>query len=111
TDLCAAVALAQIRKYEASLLPRRRQIYGIYERYFSSHDWAKLQPSVAGPRQSANHLLMLQVLDFNEAQRDRLIQEMGRGGVATNVHFVPLPRLSLFAGKGYRIEDFPVADR
>lgn len=52
---------------------------------------------------------MLQILDFNEAQRDLLIQKMGESGVATNVHFVPLPKLSLFRNLGYMQEEFPRA--
>lgn len=108
-DLCAAVALAQLRQYASRLLPRRREIYQRYTRCFEGQSWARIQPGQSGPRQSSHHLLMLQILDFNESQRDQLIQKMGEQGVATNVHFVPLPKLTLFRNLGYVLEDFPMA--
>jgi dTDP-4-amino-4,6-dideoxygalactose transaminase len=30
-------------------------------------------------------------------------------GVAVNVHFIPMPMLTLFKDLGYKIEDFPVS--
>ena len=38
-----------------------------------------------------------------------IIKEVMKSGIAVNVHFQPLPMLTVFKEKGYRIEDFPVA--
>ena len=43
------------------------------------------------------------------AFRNALIEAMGAAGVATNVHYKPLPLLSAYRDLGFRIEDFPNA--
>jgi len=44
-----------------------------------------------------------------EAQRDEVIRLVAEQGIALNVHFQPLPLLSLYKGLGYRMEDYPNA--
>ena len=38
-----------------------------------------------------------------------MIEKMAKAGVATNVHFIPMPMLTLFKNLGYKIEDYPRA--
>ena len=52
---------------------------------------------------------MLRLNGVSEQQRDDLITEMNSLGVSTNVHFVPLPMLTLFKDLGYNGDDFPVS--
>ena len=38
-----------------------------------------------------------------------MIDHIGSLGVSVNVHFIPLPMLTIFKNAGYAIEDFPKA--
>lgn len=109
TDVCAAIGLAQLRKYDSELLPRREAIFNLYSSYFSTKDWAIIPPSVAEGVKSSYHLYLLRIKGITEQQRDTIIQLMADAGVATNVHFIPMPMLTLFKGLGYNIADYPVA--
>ena len=50
---------------------------------------------------------MLRINDINEQQRDQMIEYISSKGVAVNVHYIPMPMLTLFKNKGYKIEDYP----
>lgn len=109
TDVCAAIGLAQMRKYKTQLLPDRRRVFDHYRRFFKDKDWAIMPPSADGERESSYHLFLLRIKDITEVQRDRIIQLVAEAGAATNVHFVPMPMLTLFKQKGYNIADYPQA--
>ena len=42
-----------------------------------------------------------------EAQRDAIITAIAKREVSVNVHFIPMPMLTVYKKLGYRIEDFP----
>ena len=106
-DICAAVGLAQIKQYKNKLLPDRKDIFKYYNNHFSKYEWALLPPSNDCMRESSYHLYMLRINDINEQQRDQMIEYISSKGVAVNVHYVPMPMLTLFKNKGYKIEDYP----
>ena len=106
-DICAAVGLAQIKQYKNKLLPERKDIFKYYDNHFSKYEWAKLPPSNDAFRESSYHLYMLRINDINEQQRDQMIEYISSKGVAVNVHYIPMPMLTLFKNKGYKIEDYP----
>jgi len=62
-------------------------------------------------RQSSYHLFLLRIKGITEAQRDKMIQIISETGASVNVHFVPMPMLTLFKENGYDIKDYPVAYR
>ena len=109
-DVNAAIGLAQIREYPA-LLAERKRVFQHYHRRLSAYEWAQLPPVVMGERESSYHLFALRVNGVDEAQRDRMIEHIASKDVAVNVHFIPMPMLTLFRGLGYRIEDYPTAYR
>lgn len=109
TDVCAAIGLAQLKKYQAYLLPERERIFNHYSRFFTSKDWAIMPDSENEERKSSFHLYPLRIKGITENQRDAIIQKMADVGIATNVHFIPLPMFTLFKGLGYKIENYPVA--
>ena len=106
-DICAAVGLAQIKQYKNKLLPERKDIFKYYNNHFSKYEWALLPPSNDCMRESSYHLYMLRINDINEQQRDQMIEYISSKGVAVNVHYIPMPVLTLFKNKGYKIEDYP----
>jgi dTDP-4-amino-4,6-dideoxygalactose transaminase len=106
-DVCAAIGLAQIRKYDHNLLAERKRVFDQYSKAFSKMDWAQVPPQDDGKRTSSCHLYALRIKGITESQRDAVIDEISKTGVAVNVHFIPMPMLSLFKTLGYNINDFP----
>jgi dTDP-4-amino-4,6-dideoxygalactose transaminase len=51
----------------------------------------------------------LRLNDLTEEKRDEVIEKITAAGVAVNVHFLPLPMLTVFKQRGYEIDDFPIA--
>ena len=51
----------------------------------------------------------LRIKGITEEQRDEIIAEIAKQEVAVNVHFIPLPMLTLFRDLGYDIKDYPQA--
>ncbi len=51
----------------------------------------------------------IRLKNCKEAQRDMIIEEITQKGVAVNVHFIPMPMLTVFRNLGYKIEDYPVS--
>jgi dTDP-4-amino-4,6-dideoxygalactose transaminase len=60
-------------------------------------------------RKSCFHLYALRINSITEIQRDAIIEEITLTGVSVNVHFIPMPMLTVFKDLGYKIEDFPIA--
>jgi dTDP-4-amino-4,6-dideoxygalactose transaminase len=108
-DLCAAVGLAQIRKYASDLLPLRKKIANYYQSFFCQYPFFELPPLLTSNRESSYHLYALRIVNISEDQRDQIIDEITNLGVAVNVHFIPMPMLTLFKDLGYKIEDFPAS--
>jgi dTDP-4-amino-4,6-dideoxygalactose transaminase len=108
-DVCAAIGLAQIRKYDKNLLLERKRVFDSYSHEFSKYGWAQLPPQDTDRIKSSYHLYALRINDASEQQRDAIIDEIAKLGVAVNVHFIPMPMLTLFKNLGYKIEDYPIA--
>lgn len=106
-DIGAAIGLAQIRKYESQLLPERKRIFARYQDAFGQHEWAILPLEHDDRRESSCHLYLLRIAGADEQRRDAIIQAVAERGVAVNVHYIPMPMLTLFRSRGYRIEDYP----
>jgi len=108
-DVCAAIGLAQIRKYDSFLLKERERVARSYHAFFSKYEHFELPPLEDENRKSCFHLYALRINGCKEEQRDLIIQEITVKGVAVNVHFIPMPMLTVFRNLGYKIEDYPVA--
>ncbi len=108
-DICAAIGLAQIRKYDDDLLPRRKLIALQYIKAFKNMPWFVAPPLFDKSRESSYHLFPLRIKDITEAQRDLMIEDIAKMGVAVNVHFIPLPMLTYFKSLGYQIAGYPVS--
>lgn len=108
-DLCAAVGLSQIRKYTADLLKERKRVAERYHAFFSQKSWAQLPIIKDEKRISCYHLYALRIKNITEAQRDMMMDYIAADGVSVNVHFIPMPMLTLFKDLGYKIENYPVA--
>ncbi len=108
-DVCAAIGLAQIKKYDKNLLQERKRVFDSYSAAFSGFTWAQLPPQDTANIQSSYHLYALRMKGITEEQRDAIIDEIAKLGVAVNVHFIPMPMLTLFKNLGYKMMDYPNA--
>ena len=108
-DLCAAVGLAQIRKYSDDLLFKRKEIFKKYNDAFGATDWAQLPPAMTKDKETSYHVYLLRIKNITEVQRDEIIEEINKREVAVNVHFIPLPMLKIFRERNYDIGDYPVS--
>jgi dTDP-4-amino-4,6-dideoxygalactose transaminase len=108
-DICAAIGLAQLRQYEKLMLPERKRVALRYLNAFQNYDWAELPPQMEKLKESSYHIFPLRIKGISEKERDNIIKKIINSGVSANVHFIPLPMLSIFREKGYMITDFPVS--
>ena len=107
-DVCAAIGLAQFSKYN-EILARRMEIFDLYTSKFAEYDWAVTPPYKTINKKSSCHVFLLRIKDISEIQRDLIIEEIYKQEVSVNVHFVPLPSLTLFKNMNYDIKDYPVS--
>jgi len=108
-DVLAAIGVAQLPEYFESTLKIRKDIFGFYNYFFTKTDWAILPPYQSKDKNSSCHLYALRIKSISEKTRDEIIDKISANGVSVNVHFQPLPTLSLFKELGYKIKNYPVA--
>jgi len=108
-DICAVIGLEQLKIYKDFLLNRREEIAQMYNDYFSRHDYFELPPLKDNERKSSFHVYALRINNCNESTRDSIIKEISSHNISVNVHFTPMPLLTLFKNLGYDILDYPVS--
>ena len=98
TDIMAAIGLRQLDRYPG-LLARRVEIM---KRYDAACDELGISHLVhhTADMDSSNHLYLIRIPGIDEQQRNRIIEKMAERGVATNVHYKPLPMMTAY-GKDY----------
>ena len=107
-DVLAAIGLTQLKNY-TYLLEERRRVFDAYSSGFGQYDQYIIPKARDAKSESSYHLFPLRIKGITELQRDKMINWISEKGVSVNVHFTPLPMLSLFSSKGYDISDYPSA--
>ena len=107
TDIAAALGLKQLERYP-ELLERRKQIITYYNNRFTPEGIMTLD-HYNDVHSSSGHLYMTRVPGINAEQRNELIRRMNDIGVATNVHYKPLPMHTAYKNLGFDINDYPNA--
>lgn len=107
-DICAALGLAQIRKYEEVIMQERKRVAEKYQTFFSQKEWAQTPVIKDENRVSCYHLYALRINKITEDQRDEMMISIAEDEVAVNVHFIPMPMLTLFKDLGYKMDEYPV---
>ncbi len=106
TDIGAAIGLVQLDRYD-KILGQRKKLSHIYHSILSEKEWALLPLLENDIMESSYHLYPLRIQGFTEEQRDRVIQELAEMGIATNVHYIPIPMFTYYKELGYDIQDYP----
>ena len=107
TDVVAAIGLVQMQRYKG-MLERRRRMIERYDEAFKDLDIAVLKHYLEG-RVSSGHLYLVRLLGKTREQANKVIELMAERGIATNVHYKPLPMMTAYKKLGYDIKDFPNA--
>lgn len=107
TDIMAAIGLAQMKRYPA-LLERRREIIEKYNAGLARYDVCVLK-HYGENFASSGHLYLVRVNGKTRQECNEIINRMAEWGVATNVHYKPLPLLTAYKDLGFDINDYPNA--
>ena len=107
TDIMASIGLAQLKRYNG-LIKRRHEIIDRYNKAFSKMP-VKLLNHRDKNHKSSGHLYLVRINGIDEHVRNEIIEEMAKRGIATNVHYKPLPYLSAYKELGFNIKDYPNA--
>ena len=108
TDIMAAIGLAQLSRYE-DLLNYRRDIIARYDKELMGRDDIHVLKHFTQDYTSSGHLYLIRLVGKDENFRNEVIIKMAEAGIATNVHYKPLPMLTAYKNLGFNIEDYPNA--
>ena len=107
TDIASGIGLAQLKRYP-SLLNRR---FEIVERYNKGFEGTRVKPFVhfEEDKKSCCHLYIVNIEGASEEERNEIIVKMAEKGIATNVHYKPLPMHTAYKNLGFDIKNYPNA--
>lgn len=107
TDIASGIGLAQLKRYP-DLLKRR---FEIVERYNKGFEGSRVKPFVhfEEDKKSCCHLYIVNIEGVSEEERNEIIVKMAEKGIATNVHYKPLPMHTAYKNLGFDIKDYPNA--
>lgn len=107
TDIMAGIGLAQIKRYPG-MLKRRQEIIKKYEEKLKGHQVKTLNHNDTATNSiSSGHLFIVRINGIDVETRNEIIVKMAERGIATNVHYKPLPMLTAYKNLGFDIKDYP----
>lgn len=107
TDIMAAIGLAQLKRYP-QMLKRRQSIIKKYENILEKYNVTVLKHFDEETNKiSSGHLFIVRINNINEKIRNEIIVKMAEKGIATNVHYKPLPMLTAYKNLGFNINEYP----
>lgn len=129
TDIMAAIGLAQMKRYPG-MLARRKHIINEYTKgladcsvkvlkhYSDQNEQLGSASSIlldsvddgtGDEYASSGHLYLVNLVGQTPEYRNEVVKKMAQLGVATNVHYKPLPMHTAYKNLGFKIEDYPNA--
>ncbi|MEH2931881.1 DegT/DnrJ/EryC1/StrS family aminotransferase [Candidatus Ventrimonas sp. KK005] len=105
TDIMAGIGLAQMKRYP-KLLERRKEIIKRYDAAFSPLG-IKILLHYTESYESSGHLYMTRIPWITIRERQEIIEKMAEKGIATNVHYKPLPMMTAYRNLGFDMKDYP----
>lgn len=107
TDIMAALGLRQLDRYP-ELLERRKEIIARYDAMCDELGVTHLN-HYGENHESSGHLYLVRIPSISDETRREIIIKLAERGVATNVHYKPLPMMTAYKNLGWDIKDFPNA--
>lgn len=105
TDIQAALGLVQLKRYEG-MLKRRKELIRAYDEILEPLGIESLA-HYGNDYRSSGHLYICRVPGITSETRNEIIEKMAERGIATNVHYKPLPLLRAYKDLGFDIDGYP----
>lgn len=105
TDIMASMGLKQLERYP-DLLAKRKHITQMYDEICDTLNIAHIA-HYGKTYSSSAHLYLARIPKITVNQRNEIIMKMAESGIATNVHYKPLPMMSAYKSYGWDIKNFP----
>lgn len=107
TDIMAAMGLVQMERYPEMLAKRQAMVEKL------NAALAPLNVQVLCHKDahhcSSHHLYLVRLLGKNREETNAVIEQMAERGIATNVHYKPLPMMTAYKALGFDIANYPNA--
>lgn len=107
TDIMSALGLVQMERYQ-QMLERRYEIVAKFNEGLKDLPVAVLNHRDADHR-SSHHLYLIRLLGKTREETNKVIEQMAERGIATNVHYKPLPMMTAYKALGFDIKNYPNA--
>ena len=107
TDIMGAIGLGQFERYPV-MLARRREIIERYDAALHPLGVQTLK-HYTDEYTSSGHLYLTRIPGITAKQRNEIIIQMAERGIATNVHYKPLPLHTAYKNLGFDMADYPHA--
>ena len=115
TDIMAALGLVQMERYQ-QLLERRYEIVAKFNEGINNlnanldanHKVVYLNHKDS-EHCSSHHLYLLRLTGRTREETNQVIEKMAERGIATNVHYKPLPMMTAYKSLGFDIKNYPNA--
>ena len=107
TDIMASIGIVQLKRYP-ELLKRRKEIIEKYNEGLADLD-VRVLKHYGDDFSSSGHLYLVRLNGKTREECNKIIIKMAEAGVATNVHYKPLPLLTAYKDLGFDIKDYPNA--
>lgn len=105
TDIAAAIGIMQIKRFD-ELMQKRREVVKTYDQILLPLGIDRL-PHFFDRGRGNGHLYLMRIPGISEKERNEVILKMAEAGIATNVHYKPLPMHTAYKTLGFEISDFP----
>lgn len=105
TDITAAIGIMQLKRFDG-LMQKRREIVKEYDQNFLPLGIKRLNhfPDCG---QGNGHLYLMRIPGISEQERNEIIVKLAEAGIASNVHYKPLPMHTAYKNLGFDIKDYP----
>ncbi|CEN89211.1 DegT/DnrJ/EryC1/StrS family aminotransferase [Paraclostridium sordellii] len=105
TDIMAAIGLGQLDRYE-DLLSHRKEIINKYDDLLENVEGIEVLKHFTDEYTSSGHLYLVRLIDKDIEFRNEVITKLAKAGIATNVHYKPLPLLTAYKNLGFDISNY-----
>ena len=105
TDITAGIGLAQLDRYDG-MLQTRKELIERYDEGLKNLDVQVLN-HFGEQHSSSGHLYLVRLLGKTLEERNQMIEKLAEQGIATNVHYKPLPMHTAYKKLGFDMKQYP----
>jgi dTDP-4-amino-4,6-dideoxygalactose transaminase len=98
----------ELERYDNDTQIKRKQIFDTYQAAFSKDNRFQVPVYHSDSKVGCYHLYPLRIKGITEQQRDAIMKEIFDCDVSVNVHFIPVPAMTIYKNLVYDIKNYPV---